>query len=62
MTKSGYPGAKATGAAIVISLLMSLFSNYFVTFTQITVTATFWGIVLADWNHYQYNKSISGGY
>ncbi len=62
MTKSGYPGAKAAGAAIVISLLMSMFSNYFVTFTHITMTATFWGIVIADWNHYQHNKSISGGY
>ena len=62
MTKSGYPGAKAAGAAIIISFLMSLFSNYFVTFTQITMTATFWGIVLADWKHFQYNKVISGGY
>lgn len=62
MTKSGYPGAKAAGAAVVISVLMSLFSNYFVTFTHITMTATFWGIVIADWKHYQHNKAISGGY
>ena len=62
MTKSGYPGAKAAGAAIVISLLMSFFSNYFVTFTHITMTATFWGIVVADWNQYQQNQSTSGEY
>lgn len=62
MTKSGYPGAKATGAAIVISILLSLFSNYFVTFTFITMTATFWGIVVSDWEHFMYNKSVTGGY
>lgn len=62
MTKSGYPGAKSVGASIVISLLMSLFTNYFVTFTHITMTATFWGIVVSDWEHYLYNKSVSGGY
>lgn len=62
MTKVGYPGAKAAGASIVISLLMSLFSNYFVTFTHITMTATFWGIVIADWNHFQHNEALSGGY
>ena len=62
MTKSGYPGAKAAGAAIVISVLMSLFSNYFVTFTQVTMTATFWGIVVSDWEHFMYNKSVTGGY
>lgn len=62
MTKTGYPGAKATGAAIVISLFMSLFSNYFVTFTQITMTATFWGIVVSDWEHFMHNKSVTGGY
>lgn len=62
MTKSGYPGAKSAGAAIVISILMSLFSNYFVTFTQVTMTATFWGIAVSDWEHYLYNESVSGGY
>lgn len=62
MTKTGYPGAKAAGAAIVISLFMSLFSNYFVTFTQITMTATFWGIVVSDWEHFMHNKSVTGGY
>ena len=62
MVKTGYPGAKATGAAIVISLFMSLFSNYFVTFTQITLTATFWGIVVSDWEHFMHNKSVTGGY
>lgn len=61
MTKSGYPGAKAAGAAIVISVLMSLFSNYFVTFTHVTMTATFWGIVISDWKHYLHNQSLNHG-
>lgn len=62
MIKTSYPGAKAAGAAIAISLFMSLFSNYFVTFTQITMTATFWGIVVSDWEHFMHNKSVTGGY
>ena len=58
MIKTGYPGAKAAGASVVISILLSLFTNYFVTFTHITMTATFWGIVIADWEHYMFNKSL----
>lgn len=58
MIKTGYPGAKAAGASVVISILLSLFTNYFVTFTHITMTATFWGIVIADWEHYMHNRSL----
>ncbi len=58
MIKTGYPGAKAAGASLIISIVLSLFTNYFITFTHITITATFWGIVIADWKHYMLNKSL----
>lgn len=53
MIKSGYKGAGAVGAVIVISFLMSMFSNFFITFTHITLIGMFWGIVLQDWHKFE---------
>ncbi|NLA73611.1 MAG: O-antigen ligase family protein [Clostridiales bacterium] len=58
MIKDKYYGASAFAASIVISLFMSMFSNYVITFTHITSTACFWGIVLADWISIKQNRDI----
>ena len=56
MIKSGYKGAGAVGAVIVISFFMSMFSNFYITFTQITLIGMFWGIVLQDWHKFETQK------
>ena len=56
MIKSKYQGAGAVGAVVVISILMSLFSNFFITFTQITLIGMFWGVALADWKKFEAEK------
>ncbi len=49
MIKDRYYGASAFAASVVISLFMSMFSNYAITFTHVTGMAAFWGIALAEW-------------
>lgn len=53
MVVARFWGAPAFAAGLVISLFMSMFSNYMITFTHITGMAAFWGICLAEWKKYQ---------
>ncbi len=51
-------GAPAFAAGLVISLFMSMFSNYMVTFTHIIGMAAFWGICLAEWKKYRSDGTL----
>jgi len=53
MVKYKYPGAPAFAASIVVAIMMSMFSNFIITFTHISGMAAFWGVALAEWNEHR---------
>lgn len=56
MIRAKFEGSKAFAASLIISLMMSMFSNYAITFTHISTVAVFWGVLFAEWNAFKKNN------